>query len=95
MNKNDLQNYIDDDEDDEEEEEEGDEEDELDEARYNQLLAEDAAMMAISNKKCNDWLNNHVMPFFNSATSSPINGDYDSNDIDDDNEGENIINYEY
>jgi hypothetical protein len=54
-------------------------------------------MMAISNKKCNDWLNNHVMPFFNSATSSPINGDYDdNNDIDEDyNEGENIINYEY
>ncbi len=80
INKKDIQNYdggaVDEnneDEDDEEEYEEEDEDQIEDEARLNQLLMEDAAMMAMVNKKCNQWLENHVIPFLlNSRTSSPI-----------------------
>lgn len=67
INRNEIKNYDDDSGDDDDEIEE--DEDEFDEARLNQLLAEDAAMMSMNNKKCNEWLEK----YFNSNASSPVN----------------------
>lgn len=61
--------------------EENDGEEKVLQEKYADLDTDEAILMAAINKKCDDWLDKHVLPFLDSFsnTSSPILNETDSN----------------